>query len=371
MISVLFFIDTLTGGGAEKVLRTLVNNMDQARFEITVMTLWPEDKDKLLVPGIRYRSVYSEDNRINRVRCRLESQLGLTYRLHMRGAYDIEIAYLECAPTKIMAASSNKKALKLAWVHCDLIKKSEDPKAFARKCAPWYAKFDKVICVSENVRSSFAELFGQSPETAVLYNVNDETEILRKAWTGETPEKRRLTVVTAGRLCAQKGYDRLLRAHKKLLKEGYAYDLWILGEGPERPSMEAYIRENELSDSVRLLGFCENPYPYFQAADMLVCSSRYEGFSTFVTEGLILGKAVVTTDCTGMRELLGDSEYGLIVPNSEAGIYEGLKRLLDDPELRGCYATRAEIKGRSLRKEEMVRSTERFFEEELRKKQSG
>lgn len=361
MLKILFFIENLSGGGAEKVLRTLVNNMDQSRFEITVMTVWPEDAEKYLAKGVRYKSLYARKNQINRLRYRAEAALNLTYPLRIRGGYDIEAAYLECGPTKIMAGSTNKKALKLAWVHCDLKKKQADPEAFACASRAWYRSYDKVVCVSQNVKQTFMELFGDNPEAVVVYNSVDSDEICMKAEEKPLCEKRRYTVVSAGRLCRQKGYDLLLRAHKRLMDIGYQYDLWILGEGPDRPELERYISKNGISDSVRLLGFCENPYPVFRKADLLICSSRFEGFSTFVTEGLILGKPIMTTDCTGMREILGDSEYGLITENSEEGIYQGLKKLLDDPELLAQYEIRAHERGKVFSKDRLVKATEDFL----------
>ena len=93
MIKLLFFINTtLSIGGAEKVLRTLVNNMDQSRFDITVITSWPEDGGKYLAPGIHYRSLYPARDQFWRLVSRLEAGLGLTYRMRMAGEYDIEIA---------------------------------------------------------------------------------------------------------------------------------------------------------------------------------------------------------------------------------------------------------------------------------------
>ena len=82
--------------------------------------------------------------------------------------------------------------------------------------------------------------------------------------------------------------------------------------------------------SAKLLGFRENPYNLMYAADILVCSSIFEGFSTFVTEGLILGKPIVTTDVSGMHELLSDSEYGLITANDDEAFYAGVKRMSRD-----------------------------------------
>ena len=362
-IKILFFIEELRAGGAEKVLCNLVNEMDQSRFDITVQTLWKADAAQHLKPGIRYRYCYAGRNRLNNYRSRLEAAAGLTYPLHIKDNYDIEVAYLECGATKIMAGSTNRRAKKIAWVHCDLSLKMKDPKAFAEKAAKWYEKYDRVVCVSQNVKDSFDRMFGIPEKTSVLYNTVDDAEIRGKAEAllPEFPEKRKLTAVTLGRLAHEKAYDRLLRVHRQLTSEGLDYQLWILGEGEDRTALEAYIAENGLSDSVKLFGYCSNPYPYIKAADLLVCSSRYEGFSTFVTEGMILGKPVVTTDCSGMRELLGDSEYGLITENSEAGLLNGMRRMLTDSDLRAGYAACAASRGRDFSARALTEKTEAYL----------
>ena len=365
MIKVLFFIENLTEGGAEKVLRNLVNNMDQMRFDVTVQTVWPCDFEKYLVKGIKYKSMYSERNSINNMRYRFEAETGLAYKLHIKDDYDIECAYLEAGATKIMAASNNKKAKKLAWVHCDLKKAMSDPAAFAEKTKPYYAKYDKVICVSENVRDSFEELFEDTVPTVVVYNTVDDGEIISKAQTPmpEADIMPPLTVVSLGRLSAQKNYLRLLKAHKRLVDEGIRHNVWILGEGPQRELLEQFAAENGLSDTVKLMGFKGNPFPYLRNADLLVCSSDYEGMSTFVTEGLILGKPIVTTDCTGMRELLGESEYGLITELSDDGFYEGLKQMLTDVTVKEKYAEKASERGKEFSAKKLTKKTEVFFEE--------
>jgi len=367
MIKLLFYIETLSAGGAEKVLRNLVNAMDQTQFDITVQTTCKEPHEQFLRPGIRYRYCYPVKNAATRCLFRLETALGLLYPLHIRDDYDIEAAYLECAPTKIMAASTNRKAKKLAWVHCDLQKAMADPIGFAKKTRAWYRKFDRVVCVSENVRTSFLALFGNTAETVTLYNTIDHEEIIEKAQLPlpDGIEKRKFTVVILGRLTAQKKIMRLLQAHNRLITEGYDYDLWIVGEGEERHMLEDYIAEHHLGDSAKLQGFRDNPYPFLQAADLLVCSSIYEGFSTFITEGMFLGRPIVTTDCSGMRELLGDSEYGLITQNDDDAFYEGMKRMLTDDALRAYYTAQSAKRGQTFRREHLVRENEDFFKKLL------
>ena len=362
-IKVLFYIDTLIGGGAEKVLRNLVNSMDYNKFEITVQTTFKEDVSEYFNEQINYRYCYKSKNSISRLIFRAEAAAGLVYPLHIKDDYDIEVAYLEAASTKIMSGSTNKKAKKLAWVHCDLRKITDNPEAYAQKAKAWYEKFDKVICVSENVRQGFKELFGNTPESVVVYNTIDDKEVMEKAEENlpEDITKNKLTLVMVGRLMAQKNYPRLLKTAKKLLEEGFNFDLWILGEGEKRNTLEEYISQNSLSNNVKLLGFRNNPYPFIKNADLLVCSSNYEGFSTFVTEGLILGKTVVTTNCSGMDELLGENEFGIITENNDESFIEGLRKILSNPPLLDEYTKKAQTRGKQFSKEMLTAQTENIF----------
>ena len=362
-IKILFFIEELRAGGAEKVLCNLVNEMDQSRFDITVQTLWKADPAQFLKPGIRYQYCYADRSRLNIYRSRLEAAAGLTYPLHMKDDYDIEAAYLEFGPTKILAGSTNKKAKKLAWVHCDLEQKLSGKPETIQKVSGQYAAYDRIVCVSRTAQESFARLIGREEDVTVLYNTVDDAAIREKALAvlPDLPERKRLTAVSVGRLSSEKQFDMLLRVHKRLLEEGLVHDLWIVGEGDQRNLLEIVIAENGLADTVRLCGYQSNPYPFMQAADLLVCSSRYEGFSTFITEGMILGKPVVTTECSGMRELLGDSEYGLITDNDEAALLEGLRRMLKDPALREGFAARAAVRGQDFSARALTEKTEQFF----------
>lgn len=363
MIKILFFIETLKAGGAEKVMIDLVNHMDQTKFDITVQTVWPCDAKKYLAPGIRYKSMYSAENKANHLRYRAEAESGLAYRLHVKDDYDIECAYLEMGPTKVMSASTNQKAKKLAWVHCDLSKKIGDINAFVAKAKKQYRKFDEIICVSENVRESFAQLFGDERPTRILYNVFEDEAIRHKA-TEALPvetEKRGPTIIAVGRLAPEKGYDRMLRVSNRLHEEGIVHELWLVGDGPERSLLEQYCADHDLTECVKFFGFQDNPYPFIQAADIGVCSSHFEGFSTFAVECMILGKPFVTTGCSGMREILGDSEYGLITENDEGSLYGGVKRLLLDEDLRNNYAKKADLRGREFSTVRLIKTTEEHF----------
>lgn len=363
MINILFFIETLTGGGAEKVLRDLVNHMDQTKFNITVQTVWPCDAAKYLVPGIHYKSMYSSENKVNHLRYRVEAESGLAYRLHIKDDYDIECAYMEMGSTKVIAASTNKKAKKMAWVHCDILKALSDPDIYAAKTISWYEKYNCVVCVSQTVKASFDKLFQNRFFSIVLYNTISDAAICEKAQLTlpEGVKKRRFTVLSVGRLSPAKNFMRLLRAHKRLLDEGIEHDLWILGDGPDHHILEQYTIANNLQNTVYMPGFIDNPYPFMREADLLACSSMYEGYSTFITEGVILGKPIVTTNVSGMYELLGDSEYGLIVDNNDEEFYKGIKRMVTDKKLCDTYMNAAARRGADFSAENLTKTTENYL----------
>lgn len=367
MIRVLFLLDWLecngVPGGAEKVLCNLANHMRRDQFEVTVATAWHSETKGYLAPHVRYISIFKRRSRFNDLIYRVLLQLGLVYRLFLKDNYDIEAAFLEYGPTKTLAASNNRGAFKVAWVHCDFMVASKDPRKFASTAKQYYERYDQVVCVAEGARDSFRQLFGGNPPAVVLHNAIDDGEIIAKSREALPAgiKKRKLTVVAVGRLSPQKNHARLLDAHKRLLDEGIDHDLWIIGEGELRAQTQERIRNLGVTGSVRLMGFQSNPYPFIRIADVLACSSNFEGYSTSIAEGLILGKPIVTTDCSGMREMLGDSMYGLITENDDEAFYAGLRRMLTDAGLRESYRQRARERGQSFSMARMVEETETFF----------
>lgn len=110
-----------------------------------------------------------------------------------------------------------------------------------------------------------------------------------------------------------------------------------------------------------MLGFQKNPYKYMSQADLFVCSSRAEGFSTVVTEALILGLPVVTTDCAGMRELLGDNEFGIVADNNDEAIYLALKDMLEDRDKYQHYKKQALKRSSYFSMERSISELEKIF----------
>lgn len=207
-----------------------------------------------------------------------------------------------------------------------------------------YTKFNKIFAVSNDVKKSFIKKF-QISDIEVQYNPIDSNEILKLSESGMINyDHNIINMITVGRLENQKGYDRLLKIVKQLKNEHYKFKLYILGEGSQRKKYEQYIFENDLIDYVNLLGFKRNPYSYIKKADLFVCSSYAEGFSTVATEAIILGLPIVTTECSGMKELFGEYRCGIITKNDDESLMSGLKKILDNPKLLNMYKDEIELR---------------------------
>lgn len=375
-IRILFFIPGLSEGGAEKVLRNLVNNMDQEQFEITVHTIDRYNPEKYLAEGIRYKAINSCNSGFGKKLFsywfRTCAELKLAYRFFVKDDYDIEVAYLETVATKIIAQSTNKKAEKIAWVHCDLSLK-EGMQDIVGKVKKQYAKYNKVICVSEGVRRGFEELFGKTFDTVVLPNVIEDKDILEKSREPiqYSMKRDKIHLIALGRLSQQKNYLYLIETCARLRDAGCSFVLNILGEGSEREKLAQKITSLNLQGVVFLRGFIENPYSWLRESDILVCSSKYEGLSTVIQEALILHKPVVTTPCSGMEELLGQSEYGMIVDDSKDGLYQGLYSMINSCELRNRYTDKARERAESLKKTATIQMIQDFFADLMQENAEG
>ena len=159
-----------------------------------------------------------------------------------------------------------------------------------------------------------------------------------------------------------KGFDRIARIHRRLRNDGYPVHTYLLGDGPERAALEAYVQENQLADSYTFLGYQTNPYKYVARCDLFVCASTAEGFSTAATEALIVGTPVCTVDVSGMKEMLGEqNEWGVVTENREEALYQGIKSLLDNPARLEHYKQQAAIRGRAFSTEETVKAVEEML----------
>lgn len=335
-IKILFCMTRYYRGGTERVAINLVNNLDKNKFDITILTLSNDGGfEKLLKPHIKKIYLTERYHRgTSKILNSIPSQL--LYKYLVKDKYDVEIAIGDGLSAKLIAHSSNKESKKLCWIHMDVTKRGTNLKEYqtieGRK--QFYESFNQIICVSEDCKKSFNKKFGHKEKTSVKYNPLEVDNIILKS-----KEKldvhfkdNQLNFISVGRLVEQKGYDRLIEVHKMLIDDGIYHNIYVIGEGREREALEKNIKKYNVEDSFYLLGFKENPYKYIKEADAFICSSRDEAFSTVLSESIILETPIITTECSGTKELLGDSEYGIVVLNTREALYCGLRNLILNPE---------------------------------------
>lgn len=249
----------------------------------------------------------------------------LLYRMIMKDKYDIEIGFCMELPIKIIAASCNLNCKHYGWIH------GYDTGLSLKEC---YEKMDRVICVSECNAKRFAlETDGKIPVDCCYNLVDDEKVCMMGQINIELPRKDGITFVAVGRLEPGKGILRLIECAARLKKEGYLFNVWLIGDGDQRQLLEKRTHELELCECVKFLGAQENPHAYTSKADVLVCASYSEGYSTACVEAIMLGVPILTTNVSGAQEIIDEAEAGILVGMEDNDLYEGMKKILEYPEL--------------------------------------
>ena len=258
--------------------------------------------------------------------------------MFIRKKYDVAIAFIEGYATKFVSGMP-KSVKKIAWVHTDMENNHWTNVAYKslKEENITYSKYHKIVCVSKIIKDKMNKLYNVTDKTIIITNPIEKDLIrdLSKNSLNYRDYPYKVRLITLGSLIEIKGYDRLLRISKRLVEDNVNFELLILGKGKMKDLLLNYIKDNKLGNYITLVGFVENPYPYIAASDIYVCSSYAEGYNTAITEALILGKPVVSTECSGVKEQLGENnEFGICTPNTEEGLYEGIKQMLNETTLK-------------------------------------
>ena len=345
MKKILFGITSLTIGGAERVLVDLANELCND-YDITIFTIYPNGEfEKSLSNKIKLKSLYSkrynELSKIQKVFVPLKVWINKKqiYKKYIKGNFDVE----------------NNDTKKVAWIHNDISRvfgnnlKSKIKRHIDEKI---YNKFDELVFVSKDNKKSFEKIYkNNAVKKEIIYNYINSENILKKS-NDEIPEifaEDELNFVTVARLVEQKGIDRLIRVHSKLIKENLKHKIWVIGDGPEYKKLESLVDSNSVKDTFKLLGKRENPYPYIKKADYFCLLSYFEGYGMVLEEAKILGKDILITN-TAAREAIEGYEYATIIENNENDIYKVLKEKI----LKGKDAINKSEKTKDYNNEDII-----------------
>lgn len=212
----------------------------------------------------------------------------------------------------------------------------------------FYPQADGIIAVSDGVGDDLAETLAL-PRTAIttIYNpvVGPElrasaSQPLSHPWfaDGQPP-----VLLAVGRLVREKNFSALIEAFAHVRQQRRAR-LLILGEGEQRPYLEAQIERAGLTDDVAMPGWADNPYVYMRHSAAFVLCSLFEGLGIVLAEAMACGCPIIATDCpSGPREVLDGGRHGLLVPmNDTQALADAIMARLDTPYEKAALQARAE-----------------------------
>ena len=359
-------------GGAERSLLGILNSIDYKKYEIDLMlyrhtgellkyipkevNLLPEDKQMsmLAIPftnvikkgqfmmaygrykGKKKAIEYEKKNANGK-----ESMVMLDYshkytvpyvKKTIDKMYDLAISFL--TPHYYVAEKINAK-IKLAWMHTDYSNYLLDVKS---ELEMW-GKYDHIASISPKCTEGFLKVFPELKDKIIeISNVNAEKLIRQQATEEDAKDMKtqddEVCLCSIGRFAHAKNFDHIPAIASKIKEQGIKFKWFIIGYGGEEQLIREKIKEENMEDTVIILGKKANPYPYIKNCDIYVQPSRYEGKAVTVIEAQMLGKPVIITAFPSSDSQLEDGVDGVIVPMDDEGCAKGIVNVIKNKQLQ-------------------------------------
>jgi glycosyltransferase involved in cell wall biosynthesis len=323
--TILFLIPSLRGGGAERVILTLLRHVDRSKYILLLAVVdlrgaayaadLPEDVELIDLQSRRVRYAMP---RIIRLIWRRRPDVVLSTLGHLNLALAIVRRLLPNGITYIARETS---------LVSETIRGYKGARFWRLAYQFFYSDFDRVVCQSTGMKTDLVRNFGTPAARAVVVHNPVDLALIRRhidddnAATSMQKElgndPRAIQLVSAGRLSHEKGFDILIDAVS--ICNDPRIRLTLLGEGSERTALEERALAKGVAGQIQFVGFQRNPYRYFAQADAYIMSSRHEGFPNVVLEALACGTPVIATPALGgLRELL-EGVDGCLIAESVSG----------------------------------------------------
>lgn len=374
MKKILFVVNTLGVGGAERTLLDLLDSLDRGLYAIDLYVLLGRGQLMDQVPeGVRLlnnradggsvldgagrkalvRTVAASFFRnggcagklagvlralppmVRNRRIQLDKLLWRVVSdgaVRPEGCYDTAVAWIE-GGSAYFVADHVRAGKKLAVVHIDY-EQSGYTRALDQDC---WSQFERIFVVSKEIQAPFLRVYPEhGGKLQELPNLVNQDKIRRLAqgpggfsdcWDG-------LRLLSVGRLTYQKAFEVSIEAMKLLKDAGFRVRWYVLGEGDQRGALEKKIAALGLQEDFFLLGTVENPYPYYAQSDIYVHATRFEGRSIAIQEAQTLGCAMVVSDTSGNRIQVTQDQDGLLCSLSPMDVARTVGLLLSDRDRR-------------------------------------
>tara|TARA_S200000501_G_scaffold359985_1_gene386535 strand:- start:1768 stop:2859 length:1092 start_codon:yes stop_codon:yes gene_type:complete len=316
---VIIFMPSIEGGGVEKNLFIVVNYLAKKINNISLITT-----------SFQYRGKFNKKINLIFPKNKFWENLGRRFK------------YFICLFILFQNLLKNKNSVVFAFqanlyciIICKLlsikiiIRSNSAPEGWSKNIIKQYLykviikKADKIIVNSYDFKNSMKKKFGVDP--IVIYNPLNKSEIVKKSKykIKNIFPKKKLKIVSIGRLVEQKDQITLLKS-LNFLKNKINFYLVLIGRGDLKQKLVDYTKSNNLNNKVKFVNFKNNPYPYIKQADLFILTSKYEGLPNVLLESIALKKFIISSDCpTGPKEILLNGKCGYLFP---VGDYKKLSR---------------------------------------------
>ncbi|SFI93632.1 Glycosyltransferase involved in cell wall bisynthesis [Kaistella treverensis] len=346
-IKILFRHRSMEMGGVEKVLLSLLQNLDQEKFEITVLLSINQGELRDEIPAhiqkiftAKGKEDFSKNPFIQKIQLaqrkfKLNDLRKNPHKIDeqfLKQNFDIEIA-MTYNDFELVLNSSNKRSKKIGWFHSEI----DHPKlqVLVPKILEHFPQFDHIIYCSEKIKELMHLHYPQLlyPAESVIINAIPIEEIKEKAdeKNAELPQKP--VFVTVGRLHTRKGYHLLMQVHAKLLEDGFQHSILVIGDGEEMPNLMKQQKNLGVEKTFILAGNKMNPYSYIKNADFFIMPSESEAWPLVIAEALVLQKPIIATNVGDVGLMIEHQKTGYLVDFNFDEIYDAMKEFLIDETL--------------------------------------
>lgn len=361
---ILFVLDSLHIGGAEKSLITLLYLLDYKRFDVDLQLITRTGeflsyipREVNILPSTAWEQyialpLWKKFFKISLSWTRLYTAFILrtkkvigreidffmwkTISPHINTLekdYDVAIGYGQYAPSFFVVDKVNAKR-KVGYMNTII----SPPKSLLGTLQQNFQNLDLIVAVSKDAKDSIVKRFPDFNNRIEIIKDSISKSNIEKMALEYTPlfrEEANLKISTAARLDdGAKGMDILLKTALYLKNKGVNYHWVVMGNGGYRPQMDSFIKENHLEQNLLLLGETPNPYPYIKHATLYVQTSRFEGYGLALAEARLLNTPIVTTSYEGWEMQMLHLKNGYVAGMSPESVGDAIIYMLEHPELR-------------------------------------
>ena len=346
-IKILFRHRSMEMGGVEKVMLSVLNNLDPEKFEMTVLLNlnqgelrndFPAHVQKVFLT--KGREDFSSNSLLQKFQLFQRKMKLEKFRKNpeivdkeiLKEQFDIEIA-MTYNDFEAVLNSTNKNSKKIGWFHSEIDLPKLQP--LVPKILEQFPQFDHMIYCSEKIMRLMHQNYPNLlyPPESVIINAIPVEEIKKKSGEKIPDFANKPVFVSVGRLHTRKGYHKLMEAHHRLLKDGFEHSVMIIGDGEELPNLLAQQKKLGVEKTFIFAGNKMNPYPYIKNADFFIMPSESEAWPLVLAEALVLQKPTIATDTGDVASMMEDRKTGYLISYNTEEMYLAMKEFLTNSEL--------------------------------------